>query len=204
MTTNYDSLNSAHNGDSAMKDSHDTVVRAIRTTTTGLPFGASRYVGTVDNKGNYLTITYFADIAQEVTKIEYAADIAGSLNNTYFNVYSARDAVQYYVWYNVNAAGTDPTPGGTGIEIALSTNDPAAVVELATVSTINLAGIALTASDKLITTDLKGDTTDSSDNDTGFVITTETQGVTEVRAVLTMTYDGQSNLITYEQDVKNL
>lgn len=60
--------------------------------------------------------------AYEVQDVTIAADTAGSRNNTWWKFYTAGDAQGYYVWYNINAAGTDPAVAGlTGIEVAGAT-----------------------------------------------------------------------------------
>ncbi len=67
-----------------------------------------------------------------MTSITTVADVAGSLNNTYMNIYSANDAIHYVPWFNVNGAGTDPLlPGTFSIEIDLSTGDNATAVAAA-------------------------------------------------------------------------
>lgn len=58
-----------------------------------------------------------------VTDITCAADSSGSRNNTYFTFYTAGDLRGYYVWFNINSAGTDPEVAGlTGIEVAGATD----------------------------------------------------------------------------------
>lgn len=53
-----------------------------------------------------------------ITDATLAADTAGSRNNTYFVFYTAGNLRGYYVWFNINAAGTDPAVAGlTGIEV---------------------------------------------------------------------------------------
>lgn len=53
-----------------------------------------------------------------VTDVTCAADTAGSRNNTYFVFYTAGNLRGYYVWFNINSAGTDPAVAGlTGIEV---------------------------------------------------------------------------------------
>jgi hypothetical protein len=51
-------------------------------------------------------------------------DGLSSLNNKYFTLYSANDTTEYYVWFNIDTLGTDPSiVGKTGIEVqALSTD----------------------------------------------------------------------------------
>lgn len=74
------------------------------------------------------------------------ADVAGSLNDTYFEFSSP--TVSYYVWYNVNSLGTDPALAGkTGIEVALATGAAASAVVTATVSAIETAGAAWATAD---------------------------------------------------------
>lgn len=69
---------------------------------------------------------------QQVTRIATVADVAGSLNNTYLNIYSSGDAVHYVPWFNVDSGGTDPMlPGTTSIEIDISSGDSATVVAAA-------------------------------------------------------------------------
>ena len=69
----------------------------------------------------------------EVSDVTAVADSSGSLNNKYWTFNSAGDLYQYYVWYNINAAGTDPAVAGkTGIEVAAATDTTAANIALAT------------------------------------------------------------------------
>jgi hypothetical protein len=80
----------------------------------------------------YIRATYEAVL--EAGTITTVADVAGSLNDTYFLINGA-DEIEYYVWFNVNSAGTDPVlPDKTGVEVALATgataNTVAAAVEV--------------------------------------------------------------------------
>lgn len=71
-----------------------------------------------------------------VTDVTCAADTSGSRNNTYFVFYTAGNLRGYYVWFNINSAGTDPAVAGlTGIEVDGATGATAAT----------LAGAARTA-----------------------------------------------------------
>jgi len=63
----------------------------------------------------------------------------GELIGDYFEIYDA-DGNQYYVWYQDGAGtGTDPDPGGTGIEVTLSNDgaDNAATVAEKTANAID-------------------------------------------------------------------
>lgn len=64
-----------------------------------------------------------------VTDATLAADTAGSRNNTYFIFYTAGNLRGYYVWFNINSAGTDPAVSGlTGIEVAGATGASASTL----------------------------------------------------------------------------
>jgi len=129
----------------------------------------------------------------EVHSVDTVADTAGSLNNTYWVVYETPDTA-YYVWYNVNAAGTDPVPAApvgvtswTGIEVAIATNATAPAVATATQSAIQAStydgGVAITTNALTITNANPGNVVDVADgaSATGFTFATDTQG-TDVTA----------------------
>src|SRR6476619_995048 len=50
--------------------------------------------------------------SQEISDVTLVADVAGSLNSTYWTFNSAGDAAGFYVWYNINGAGVDPAVSG--------------------------------------------------------------------------------------------
>lgn len=52
-------------------------------------------------------------------------------DGAYFDLFSANDATQYYVWFNVDGGNADPTPGGTAIPVAVAAADSAAAVAAA-------------------------------------------------------------------------
>lgn len=88
-------------------------------------------------------ITTLADVAgnARIMTVNTVADVAGSLNNTYWYLNSAYNQFQYYVWYNVSGGGTDPlVPFLTGIMVAINTNDTDAAVATATASAVSAAG----------------------------------------------------------------
>lgn len=73
------------------------------------------------------------------------ADSSGSLNDTYFDVnvlLGDGSEKMYYVWYNVNSAGTDPAISGkTGVEVALATDATAEAVVTATIAALVAAEV---------------------------------------------------------------
>lgn len=70
---------------------------------------------------------------EAVMSIDAVADVAGSLNNTYF-AFATLQNIAFYVWFNVASGGTDPTPTPPAglswqpIEVAIATNATAATV----------------------------------------------------------------------------
>jgi len=78
-----------------------------------------------------------------VTDVTVAADTAGSRNNTYWVFYVSGNLRGYYVWYNINAAGTDPAVAGlTGIEVAGATGATATTLGGATRTAIAASSAA--------------------------------------------------------------
>ncbi len=80
------------------------------------------------------TITTVADesATAQTMDITTGPDIVGSLNNTYFLLYSANNLNTYYVWFNVAGTGTDPAlPGKIGIQVPILLNATADDVAVA-------------------------------------------------------------------------
>ncbi len=83
------------------------------------------------------TITVSSLGNAQVETVTTVADVAGSLNSTWFHLFSANNATTYYVWYNINSAGVDPAPGGTGIMVAAATGASANAIATATAAAID-------------------------------------------------------------------
>jgi len=164
---------------------------------------------TYNGNGSLASIEYLYDSECEVTTILTSADVASSLDGKSFSVFSGKDALEYRIWYTVGI-GTPPpadTPTVKYIQVNLLPNDLAPVVALATKNAISshITGSvdleASTLSSTLqITAQLKGETTDSSDIDTGFTISTETQGLTETVDIVNFTYDANGNVTEITSD----
>ena len=74
---------------------------------------------------------------QEVSEIQTLA--AAALNSTYFLI--STTSTDYYVWYDVDAAGVDPAvPGRTGIQVSLTAADSADQVAVATLNALGSTG----------------------------------------------------------------
>jgi hypothetical protein len=92
------------------------------------------------------------DASAQALTIECSADVSSSLNNTYFLISST--TTNYYVWFNVGGAGTDPAIGGrTGIQVAIAVNSSATVVATALAAALTaVAGVFTATSSPLNST----------------------------------------------------
>lgn len=111
-------------------------------------------MGTVANvKIEPMNVTWGTDTAQVAT-IACAADVADSLDGTYFFIYTALNATKYHVWFNTSGgSATDPNPGGsTAVEVALTTGATASAVATAVAAALDaLAGFSASASSSTVT-----------------------------------------------------
>jgi len=150
--------------------------------------------------------TYLLGTQPHVTTVGALSDSAGSLNSTYFLLFDARSEQQYHVWYNVSGGGVNPAPANSiGIEVAITTNDVASIVSLATTGAINITAprsfAAVSKANVVCVTTVKfGDTDDSVDVSTGFLFTNQ-QGSESVVQVVDITYSS-GNPIWEGQELK--
>lgn len=85
--------------------------------------------------------------AAELQTITTVADVAGSLNSTFWTFHDSGNLNGYYVWYNINSAGVDPAPAGlTGIQVAGATGASANTLAAATRTAIAAAVPTVTVS----------------------------------------------------------
>ena len=126
---------------------------------------------------------------KEVTSIIAVADSSSSLRGKYFfiNAISSDSSVnagfkitEYYVWIKVAGSGSDPSISGkTGIEVSISENDDKNTVASAVGTALNNLSDFSTSVDSstiTVTNANNGSVADASDNNTGFTISTTTQG----------------------------
>ncbi len=108
-------------------------------------------------------------------QIDYTGLVAADLGNSYWIIRSAKDAVLYHLWHNLDAGGVDPAPGGsTAIEVAVTTGDSMSVVATAVAVAVDaVSGFDSSASDALVgvNRDVPGLVTDTADFDSGVAIT---------------------------------
>lgn len=85
---------------------------------------------------------------------------------------------EYYVWYNTGAS-SDPSPGGTGIEVSINIDDSANTVASNTQTEIDaITNFTATVENNVVTVicDFEGSIDDAADVDTGFTIDISQQG----------------------------
>lgn len=135
----------------------------------------------IDSSQRYNQVASSPGLVEQF-RIDFVDDVGGSLNNTYFILFSANDATKYAYWYNVSGGGTPPVvPGATDVEVDINTNDSAGNVNGATQPLINGVNFQLISSGLLQSTfqnAVVGATTDIADGGvpTGFGFTTLQQG----------------------------
>jgi len=133
-------------------------------------------------------------LAAEITRVVTVADSSSSLNNKYFLINAINTdttvnvgykTVQYYVWMNVGSAGSDPSvSGATGVEVTFAADASAPTVATAVKNKLDAttgfsASVGVGAGNDnivTVTNTNRGSVTDASDNNTGFTVSTTTQG----------------------------
>lgn len=116
---------------------------------------------------------------ENVTEVMTLPDISDSLDGTYFTFNDV--TTTYYVWYNTPAGSGDPAPGGTPIQVTISTGAVVADVTTATIAAINSSAANVTAykdedDEFYIVDDTTGTRTAAADGTTGFTISTTIAG----------------------------
>lgn len=121
---------------------------------------------------------------QEVSEIETLA--AAGLNSTYFLISSP--STDYYVWYDVDAAGVDPlVPGRTGIQVALTGADSADQVAVSTLNALGSTGefyLSFVSTDKM-----------NVQNVTGGAVTITSDGASATGFTFVQVQSGADNVV---------
>lgn len=183
-----------------------TIVIKVGTTTLTASDSEGDISGSDINVGGTNTINYTTGAfdftidgtvgVSEETDIQCEADSSGSLNNTYWWIFTS--TTSYYIWYDVSSGGTDPdptVPSGApatkvGIEVDIATDDTANTVASNTQSAIdgNAAFSATVSTDTVTVTHVGAEVVrDAEDGNTGWTspITVNTQGTDPTGAIPT-------------------
>lgn len=131
-------------------------------------------------------------LAQEVTKITTVADSSGSLSGRSFFINAIEadsttdvgfKTVEYYVWMDVDNGSSDPSHSGkTGVEVNISANDTANTVATAVKNALDALSnfsASVSTNEVTVTNANRGSVVDASEpssGNTGFTISTTTQG----------------------------
>lgn len=154
--------------------------KAVVTSLERFDYGGSDF-------GLRLTLPTTAAAVAEVSSATAVADVAGSLNNKYFLLSSP--TVNYYVWYNINAAGVDPAVAGrTGLEVAAATGATASAVATATRAVLDAHAAFIVPAPvgavMTITNAVAGAAPNIAAGNSGFTVSITTQGSNTVAGVL--------------------
>ncbi len=130
-------------------------------------------------------VTTNGNALAEITEVDFTSHTIS--DGDYWTLNSANDATAYYVWYGT----TDPTPGGTGINVALQAS-PAAYAT-ATASAINgqadFGSPAPGGNVITVTNAATGPTTDAADVNASVAVTVTQDGKAASATVLTRADD---------------
>lgn len=156
----------------------------------------THYRATLDGNDLPTQVTYLRGTAPHITQVGTVSDVAGSLNSTYFFIYDGTSDKQFYIWFNVSGGGVDPNiTDSIGIEVPINTNDDKSIVALAIELAINADSRGCRTFDARringvtkITSKKFGETANSIDGTTGFLITNE-PGEEKVVDVVDIEYD---------------
>lgn len=188
---------SVYDPGTVLKDVHDEAGHAlrIRDANSRVPSEYSRVIFEKDPSTQSITkATFYRGTQAEKTRIKFIGDVGGSLSGKYFFINTAEDDTQYYVWYNDGFA-TDPSiVGRVGVEIPYVQNDPSSLICRATyLYFFNTSECFTTETNGddvlLIENIINGATTNSSDVNTGFGITTIHEGITKRICTLSLPTD---------------
>lgn len=189
-----------------LRSAHDDLSQSIRVVNgiSEVPSSYSRVQLTYNSSNSITRAVFYEGITAQETEVVFTADSSGSLNNTYFLLYSENNESKYHVWYNVSGGGVDPAPAGSiGIEIPIETNDSAELVAVSTevvlkhVSDFHIYRIK----NKLIVENVRKGAADASvDFNTGFSLTTIATGTERLLKVIDVPYDSKTKYLYNTQE----
>jgi hypothetical protein len=139
------------------------------------------YVGSAGDSDNFPVYSNkLGPLLPEITDITCPPG-SSITSGQYFLLYAAQDLPEYYVWYNVNGGGGNPSPiGKIPIQVNINSGDSAAQVATATAAAINAVvdfNASASANVVTVTNATAGMATDASNvNVSGLSITIVQQG----------------------------
>lgn len=107
-------------------------------------------------------------------QVDYSGIAAVDLDAAYWTLNSAKDAIGYYLWHDLDAGSSDPAPAGlTGIEVEVVTGDSATAIATKVAAALDALGDFVSSSDAGVVTYTAaavGEVTDPADVDAGVSI----------------------------------
>ena len=193
-----------------LKSAHELDNHSLRVSNanSSVPPQYSRVSITYNASGSITNALFYLGTVAEKRHVHAVADSSGSLNNTYFTLYSENDESLYHVWYNVSGGGTDPAPvGSKGIEIPIETDDSAAMVAFATHLVLECFKqdfeVEMCGDEIVVVTNTRmGLATNTVDAGTGFGITTIDEGAEKLIKSIDIPYDGTVKYVYNTQERK--
>lgn len=141
-----------------------------------------------NSKGSAQFIQLFdgtAAPAAEVSTATFTGLTAVGLGNKYFLINAPAGA--FYVWFNLDAGGVDPAPGGTGIEVAVTTGDSATTIATAIKTAVDAEAAFVSTNVGAVVTITNaavGSVTDIDAGDSGASVAVTTQGTSNAPAAV--------------------
>jgi hypothetical protein len=189
--------NSQYDVGLVVKEVHDFHGQSIRVSDTRSVVSNyyTHFRAEYNQENQPIEVSYFRGSEPHKTTLGCVADLNGSLQETYIQIYSAPDNKPFHVWFNVDNLGVDPAPvGSTPIEIQINSNDPASVIAMAvslTLNTLYKADFSVSRANSVV--DIRtvglGIVTSSSNFGTDFAIT-NMNGQQELVSFIQIGYDG--------------
>ena len=189
-----------------LRSAHEDKNQSLRVTSanTSVPPSYSRVDLTYNGQVSITNAKFYEGTFAEIREVRTTDDTAGSLNNTYFTLFSEYDESLYHVWYNVDGLGVNPAPiGSCGIEVQIQSNDDKEIVALATKLAIDfIEDFKADRSVNIvkITNIRKGTSSNLTDVGTGFAISTLQEGTEELIKNIDIPFDGNVRYIYNEQE----
>ncbi|MDC0055975.1 hypothetical protein OAJ94_02870 [Deltaproteobacteria bacterium] len=134
-------------------------------------------------------------------EFEFTALAANSLDGKYFTYSSP--STDYYVWFNVDSDDADPNPGGTGIEVDLSSGQSVSSTATSIANEIDDLGSAVDSGlgdTRTITLDAAGAATNVAAGTSGFTVSMTDDGGVMLTAALTTGGNGCTGTPTVDGD----
>jgi ribosomal protein L28 len=191
-----------------LRSVHDDQAQGLRVLNalSEVPGDYNRVDLTYNSNSSITKAVFYVGKDPQILEIETVSDVAGSLNNTNFVVYSENNESSYYFWFNVDSNGVDPEiANSVGIEIPISENDSAnfiaKAIQLVAKKLIDF-DIQVLKNKIIIENSRRGKANAPVNNGTGFSILTRQVGTETVIKAIDIPFDGKVRYLFNTQEKK--